>query len=276
MGGTLIKTDLGHGRGWASPSAAASIRRIDAQLGRLADINEAGRSPEQANKNRAAWLAYDRYLKGGPWAPKAPYALGADQSVHCWGGAADSDDWYDPRAAAVWRDNGWRQTARYFDSKGRPTAKDEPWHGEYSEHLDNHHNDPVPAGESTRTPMEEDDMLALRINAGSRGVHSCTLAPGVFSHMIEADNPEWIKNVVRADDAWVDVPLDRLPALLHRFGCDLHIWDIRNGKFVVLNPLTGQATEGGMWSAVNAGRVGIEQVRITSEETAAYIAGLPS
>lgn len=166
MGGTLTKVDLGHGRGWASPRAAASIRRIDAQLGRLADINEAGRSPEQANENRRKWLAYERYLNGGPWAPKAPYALGADESVHCSGDAADSDDWYDPRAAAVWRDNGWRQTARYFDRQGRPTAKDEPWHGEHFEHLDNHRFDGVPSGGAaaaspepiSNTQFEEDIM----------------------------------------------------------------------------------------------------------------------
>ena len=143
MGGTLIKVELGFGRGWAAPAAARSIARIDAELGRPADINEAGRSPEQANANRARWLAYERYLKGGPWAPKAPYALGADQSVHCWGGAADSDDWYDPAAADVWRDNGWKQTARYFDRNGRPTAKDEPWHGEYFPELDKHRHETV-------------------------------------------------------------------------------------------------------------------------------------
>lgn len=156
MGGTLKKVDIGLGRGWLAPKPAASLARIDAELirlrGRPADINEAGRSPEQANENRARWLAYERYLKGGPWAPKAPYALGADESVHCKGGAADSDDWYDERAAAVWRDHGWRQTARYPGNK----AKDEPWHGEYFEHLDNHRNDPVPTGAKTK---EEDAMF---------------------------------------------------------------------------------------------------------------------
>ena len=142
MGGTLVKVDLGHGRGWASPAAAASIRRIDAQLGRPADINEAGRSPEQADKNHRAWLDY---LAGGPW---APYALPASLSVHCRGDAADSDDWYDPAAAAVWRDNGWRQTARYPGTK-----KDEPWHGEHFPELDNHRNDP--AGGATITPRRK-------------------------------------------------------------------------------------------------------------------------
>lgn len=117
--------DLGHGRGRAERSTAEAIWRIDSDLGRPADVNEAWRSPEQANANRARWLAYERYLKGGPWAPKAPYALGADESVHCGGTAVDSDDWYIPAAAAVWRRHGFRQTARYPG-----TARDEPWHGE--------------------------------------------------------------------------------------------------------------------------------------------------
>lgn len=122
--------DLGHGRGRARADAAASIKRIDRQLGRPADINEAWRSPEQANANRARWIAYQQGR-----GPKAPYALGAEDSVHCEGTAADTDDHRDARAAAVWRDNGWRQTARYSDSR------DEPWHWEYFAHLDNHRHE---------------------------------------------------------------------------------------------------------------------------------------
>lgn len=144
---TVQKTALTHDRGWASPAAAASIHRIDAQLGRPADINEAGRSREKADENYRKWL---EYLAGGPW---APFALPADESVHVTGDAADSDDWYDPVAAAVWYDNGWRQTARY---PGNP-KKDEPWHGEHFEHLDNHRNDPIP------TILTGVPMSALRI-----------------------------------------------------------------------------------------------------------------
>lgn len=266
MGGTLIKTDLGHGRGWASPKAAASIRRIDAQLGRVADINEAGRSPEQANANRARWLAYERYLNGGPWAPKAPFALGADQSVHCWGNAADSDDWYNAQAAAVWRDNGWKQTARYPGNK----AKDEPWHGEYFEHLDNHRNDPAPAGAVTTPPQEDDDMLMLNITVGDR-THKCALGVGTFRHFIQSDPFEHIKNLARFDDQWQPVTRDQLPALLRTYGCDLHIWDVRGGEFVVLDPLDGSVRSGNVWTAVNAARSSIEQVKVTSAETAAYV-----
>lgn len=157
MGGALVKVDIGHGRGWLAPEAAASVRRIDAQLGRPADVNEAGRSPERADENRRKWLAYERYLNGGPWAPKAPYALGSDESVHCWGGAADSDDWYDPAAAAVWREHGWVQTALYPNN----LAKHEPWHGEYDPARDQHRNDPAPAGASIT--REEDLTMASDI-----------------------------------------------------------------------------------------------------------------
>lgn len=132
MGG-LVKVDIGHGRGWLAPEPAASLARIDAQLGRLADINEAGRSPEKADENYRKWLAYKN--GSGPW---APYALPASKSVHCWGYAADSDDWYNAAAAAVWRENGWRQTARYSDDR------DEPWHGEYSTSNDKNYGKEIP------------------------------------------------------------------------------------------------------------------------------------
>lgn len=146
--------DLGHGRGRAERSTAEAIWRIDAELGRPADVNEAWRSPEQANANYARWKAYERYLNGGPWAPKAPYALPAETSVHCNGEAADSDDWYDPAAAAVWRRHGFRQTARYPG-----TARDEIWHGEHRDEWE----EPaarVAGGNATPIPKEWDEMAS--------------------------------------------------------------------------------------------------------------------
>lgn len=176
MGGTLVKTDIGHGRGWLAPAPAASLRRIDVQLGRPADINEAGRSPEQANANRARWLAYERYLNGGPWAPKAPYALGADESVHCWGYAADTDDSYDPIAAGVWLDNGWVQTALYPNNP----AKHEPWHREYREDRDNHRNDPAPAGNIIPLPKGKTmaDVKQIHWMNGSKVGGRALIIPG--------------------------------------------------------------------------------------------------
>lgn len=149
--------DLGHGRGRAAPDTAAAVFRIDAELGRPADVNEAWRSPEQANANRARWLAYQRYLNGGPYAPKAPYALGAEDSVHCDGEAVDSDDWYDPDAAAVWRRNGFRQTARYPG-----TAKDEPWHGEHRREWDQNYGRGVAAGGNASPIVREWDEMASK------------------------------------------------------------------------------------------------------------------
>lgn len=136
-------TDIGHGRGWLTPAAAASIARIDAQLGRPVQITEAGRSAEDADKNRAAWIAYQNGT-----GPKAPYALGADESVHCRGEATDSDD-----ADAPWEENGWIQTARYDDPD-----RDEPWHREYIAARDQHRNDPTPT-----TTQEESDMSMTTI-----------------------------------------------------------------------------------------------------------------
>lgn len=124
--------DIGGGRGRLAGGPAASIARIDAQLGRLADVNDAWRSPEQADRNVAAWNAYQNGT-----GPKAPYALNRWQSIHCRGYAVDSDDWYNAHAAAIWRRNGWRQTARYNDSR------DEPWHGEYDEGLDEYLGQPA-------------------------------------------------------------------------------------------------------------------------------------
>jgi hypothetical protein len=156
VGGALTKVYLTGDRGWASPDAARSITRIDRRLGRPADINEAGRSPEQADANHRAWLAY---LAGGP---KAPYALPASQSVHCQGDAADTDDWYDAAAAAVWYDHGWRQTARYPNNP----KKDEPWHGEYFAHLDNHRHEVVELINDNGTwriaPEKEWDEMATK------------------------------------------------------------------------------------------------------------------
>lgn len=167
-------TDLGHGRGWLRADAAASVLRIDQQLGRLADVNDAGRSAAQADANYAAWVAYQNGT-----GPRAPYALPASRSVHCLGLAVDSDDWYDPAAAAVWRANGWRQTARYPHDKKR----DEPWHGEYDADRDQHLTDPDPATIATLG-----DPMSLRIlespayrAAGQRVIHNGSAAMTVPS-----------------------------------------------------------------------------------------------
>ncbi|MDR2294675.1 MAG: hypothetical protein LBE05_05675 [Microbacterium sp.] len=186
-------TQLTGGRGWLDAPAAASVHRIDRQLGRPADVNDAGRSPEQANANRAAWEAWRDGR--GPW---APYALGADESVHCKGLAVDSDDWYNPEAAAVWRANGWRQTARYDDDR------DEPWHGEYFAEHDQHINDAPPAppaAAAAETPMEDD--VTVTYCAGTKQKYQMILAnAGLFwivpNGSVETGPVVWLTETVLA------------------------------------------------------------------------------
>ncbi|WP_460776005.1 M15 family metallopeptidase domain-containing protein [Microbacterium sp. GXF7504] len=122
--------DLTGGRGRLAPAPAASIARIDRALGRPADINSAWRDPIEQQRLR------DDYLRDPN---NNPIALPPDESVHCVGYAVDSDDWYAPTAAAVWRDHGWRQTV-YRTVNGR-RALVEPWHGEYNPYLDNHRSE---------------------------------------------------------------------------------------------------------------------------------------
>ncbi|SDO77493.1 hypothetical protein SAMN04487848_2046 [Microbacterium sp. ru370.1] len=140
--------DIGHGRGRLAPDPAASLRRVDSAFGRAADINEAWRSPEQANANYARYLAY---LRGGPW---APIALPADQSIHCVGYAVDTDDtlaWQ----IAIWNDHGWYWTV-YRDGELK-----ERWHLEYFWWRDNHRYDHnLPTGEAITEAKEWLDMAS--------------------------------------------------------------------------------------------------------------------
>jgi hypothetical protein len=202
--------DIGHGRGRLAPVAAASVLRIDAQLGRPADINSAWRDPVLQQKMRDAWLAYA--AGRGPW---APFALEPEDSVHCEGEAADSDDWYNAPAAAVWRDNGWRQTARYPNDP----KKDEPWHGEHFPHLDNHRNDGAPASGASKpfpTPTPEEDMFTIYRCGGAVLI----VGQGTFLHLgseltkkTGVDGQETIDAFVKAGAKIVDIP-------------DRRVWDV--------------------------------------------------
>lgn len=141
--------DIGHGRGRLAREAAASLRRVDRDFGRVVDVNEAWRSPEQANANYARYQAYLRDPKNNPW---APIALRAEDSIHCRGYALDTDD-TSAAQMRIWNDHGWYWTV-YRDGK-----LVERWHLEYFRDRDNHRNDPAPAG-SDAEPFKEDVMNA--------------------------------------------------------------------------------------------------------------------
>ena len=121
-----------------------------------------------------------------------------------------------------------------------------------------------------RQSEEDNTMLMLRIKTNT-GTHLAALGNGVFRHFIAADPYEKIMKLSRSADDWQDTDINELPALLRTYGCDLNIWDIRNGAFVVLDPLTGNVGPGTMWSAINAARSTVAQVKVTSEQTAEYL-----
>lgn len=134
---------------------------------------------------------------------------------------------------------------------------------------------PVPSGGANVTPApvpeEDDDMIAARITDGQGRKHHAIIGNGYLRHLIAADNPEWMKNVTTSDDKWTEIVIDQLPSVLRSYSCDLHIWDIRDGSFVVLDPITGNVAPGMLWSAVNALRSTVASVKVTSEQTKAYV-----
>ncbi|OZD48568.1 hypothetical protein CH252_18730 [Rhodococcus sp. 06-1477-1B] len=144
--------DIGGGRGRLAAPAAASLARVDiamrSSFGRAADINEAWRSPEQANANYARYIAY---LRGGAW---APIALPANESIHCRGYAVDTDDTSDAQMR-IWNDHGWFWTV--YRWVGGVWTLVERWHLEYFADRDNHRNTTASDG---ATPIEEEDMAS--------------------------------------------------------------------------------------------------------------------
>lgn len=138
--------DIGGGRGRLAAPAAASLARVDAAFrsafGRAADINEAWRSPEQADKNYRAYVAYRAGL--GPW---AALAYPAATSIHCRGYALDTDD-TSTAHMQIWNDHGWFWTV-YRNGK-----LVERWHLEYFADRDKHRGASA-AGVTTPTPGQK-------------------------------------------------------------------------------------------------------------------------
>lgn len=169
--------DIGHGRGRLARDAAASLRRVDDAFGRAADINDAWRSPEDADANYAAYL---RFLAGGPW---APIALPGNQSVHCMGYALDTDDTADWQMA-IWNDHGW------FWTVYRNGRLAERWHLEYFASRDNHRNGSAPTtnGQTATNESEEDDM---RIIYSKHLDREFLIGDGGITHLVGGASAEY-------------------------------------------------------------------------------------
>ncbi len=126
----------------------------------------------------------------------------------------------------------------------------------------------TPATPATPPNLEEDNIMLMLKLKGARVDHLVALGEGIFRHFIGSDPYELIKNVSRSADDWQEVHIAHLPALLRTYGCDLNIWDFRDGRdlsksvsggdpnaaFCVLDPLDGSVKPGNMWSATGATR----------------------
>lgn len=173
---------LTHGRGWLTTSAAASVHRIDAALGRPLDINEAGRTWAQQN---AHYQRYLRYLAGGPW---APIALPPGSSIHEFGRAIDTDDHVHHDALLV--EHGWIRTVY------RGGRLVERWHYEYRINNDQHHEGDTMAGITT-------DWIGDRLGGSNKS------GPDITDMLREIDSKldalaldqTWIKEQVGGSNA---------------------------------------------------------------------------
>jgi hypothetical protein len=107
--------------------------------------------------------------------------------------------------------------------------------------------------------LEDDAMIALVIANGSAR-YRAILGPGSFRALVAGDNPDRVKNIVRIQDDWQTITLAELPIYLRTYGCDLNIWEIRNGNFVVRDPLNGSWTSGNVWTATGEIRAALARL----------------
>lgn len=139
---TPARVTLAGGRGWLNAAAAASLARVDAEIGHLLQITEAGRTRGEQQEH---WDRYQAYLNGGPW---APLAARPGTSPHEFGNAIDTNE----RLVGLLARHGW----------SRPLPS-EPWHFVYNSNNDQHRNDPAPAGEEEDMALSEDDKAWMRL-----------------------------------------------------------------------------------------------------------------
>lgn len=142
--------DLGYGRGWLNPAEAASVRRMDAQLGYAMQISEAGRTNE---RQWYLWNLY--YVKNsfGQWVPRPasqrPDWLGKPAypgtSPHEQGNAIDTEQYRTHGRMLL--ENGWRRT-----------ISSEPWHWVYNSALDRYYGQPAGGGNVVIPPNPKDIM----------------------------------------------------------------------------------------------------------------------
>lgn len=231
-----------------TPEAAASFRRLEARLGRKVDVNSTYRDWDTQMRMYLAWNAY---VNGtGPY-PGHSRALHPSLSVHCQGNALDSDDWTTPGFNALAAEHGWIRTAA-----NDPTERH---HFEYQRWNDRHYGEPAPA--AVTLPKEEPEMIIIYVQLPDESKHVCGLGNGLFTHFVGDDQEAIFRDINRQPRVY-EFGIGFLPRLLKKYGCDRDIWDYREGKFVVLDPLDGSVAQGNTWSADRATRGALRGIKL--------------
>lgn len=197
---------------------------------------------------RVAYPGTSNHQESGPSGPRSLdlYDSGDDPGVKVFG--TDRDAWMQV--------NGPR-----FGFENEGNNFNEAWHKTYRGSL----TEPLPddsAPAPVQTLHEEDDMTIIQIDCGPRGKHIAAIGPKTFRHFIGDDPLTANCNVFNGGKPPMVVLQKELPSLLRTAGCDLNIWDLRQDsagvwQFVVLDPLTGVAASGNVWTAENATRAAL-------------------
>lgn len=167
-----------------TPEAAASWLRMEKKVGRRISTNSTYRDWDAQYK---LWL---HWVQTG----KPPRALHPDNSMHCKGLAADTNE---VTLLKSLRDYGWRQT-----------APDEDWHFEYKRNEDKHYGEPTGGGSKPLpipkpptpkppvVPQEEEEMNPIYYRLNKKAIYALDTVTGE-SRLLDID--EWkIVNAVYA------------------------------------------------------------------------------
>lgn len=248
------QVDLGFGRGWLNRPAAASIRRIDRQIGHPLQITEAGRTWGRQNEH---WLTYRRVGR--------PIALHPDTpSEHQKGNSIDSDE--AQRIIAILEDHGWRRTV-YRWVNGKWTLV-ERWHFEYFAHLDNHRNDPAPSEAAPAAPVHEEDTDMQTIKWGD---HIFTISDSYLKHETnnrQASTMGWLFNRndrMAKGSMYVGVDNDAVNALQKSLSIPWYAFElVMSGRGFNIDGTRGdgKGENGRVWSLLHEINAKLDGIRI--------------
>lgn len=123
----------------------------------------------------------------------------------------------------------------------------EPWHAQLPNIYAYPLVDSIPASAFLNVtpiiPQEDEMSYAIRVNSGRDRYN---LSPGFIAHINDTSASELTKNIVTADDKWIDLSVSDFVKQLDAFGVPRDKVDIANGR--VFDVRFGDMVKGGMWS----------------------------